>query len=311
MHCWMYMSTDRENRKTAITLVYELFGAGKIDPSVPFDCIDKAVRAVTVDSMTLRIKQCLLDTELADEAIGEELLAFESFVIAPHPWAQAFLRARPYDHVAQAILHHLKTGVNEFTPTILHMGCSLLFNFQSMSKETMVTMVDMVQNTPLLEVAAQGLIVANQNQSNDWIKFFYRMTHAIECVNPECEFRATPAYLSACRTRLEPLYVPTRIALATMGSGTRADASTPALHHWEQFAAALGVSETMLLKKWKCEGQCCYPGCTMRACDASTNTKLSAHMKRCGQCKSVWYHGISCQKADWKRHKNHCIPSAQ
>lgn len=34
-----------------------------------------------------------------------------------------------------------------------------------MSKETMATVTDMVQSTPLLEVAAKGLIIADQNQS--------------------------------------------------------------------------------------------------------------------------------------------------
>lgn len=38
-------------------------------------------------------------------------------------------------------------------------------NFQSVSEDTMTTVTDMIQNTPWFEVAAQGLVIADQNQS--------------------------------------------------------------------------------------------------------------------------------------------------
>lgn len=118
MHCWMNMSSDRENRKPAVDIISALFN----DSDAPSDSLDKAVRAVTVDAINLRMKQVLLDARLADEAIKDELLAFRPFILARRPWAQAFLRARTYDHVAQALLRHLKAGVNHFTPDILSVG---------------------------------------------------------------------------------------------------------------------------------------------------------------------------------------------
>jgi hypothetical protein len=31
---------------------------------------------------------------------------------------------------------------------------------------------------------------------------------------------------------------------------------------------------------------------------------------KCGRCKTVWYCGTECQKADWKHHKVLCQPNA-
>jgi hypothetical protein len=122
----MNMSTDRENRKPAVNLVVALFALGHIDPNAPSDCLDKAVRAVTVDTITLRIKQVLSDPTFVDEAIEDELYAIDPFILAPRPWAQAFLRSRTYDVVARALLRHLKAGPNQFTPDIMHVGSKLL-----------------------------------------------------------------------------------------------------------------------------------------------------------------------------------------
>ena len=38
-------------------------------------------------------------------------------------------------------------------------------NFQSVSDDSMTTVTDMIQNMPWFEVTAQGLVIANQNQS--------------------------------------------------------------------------------------------------------------------------------------------------
>jgi hypothetical protein len=153
--------------------------------------------------------------------------------------------------------------------------------------------------------------------TDDWVASFDRMTHAANCHDPNSDFRATPAYLAACRAKLEPLYIPTRDRLRQSGN-----LDSRALTRWEAFAAAVGISESMLLEKWKRENQCCYPGCTLR----DTKTALG-DLKKCARCKSVNYHGKSCQRAyvvlrhsvstlfcsvltivhrDWKRHKMHC-----
>lgn len=126
MHCWMNMSTDRENRKNIVGLVISLFAPGHIDSDALSDCLDKAVRAVTVDTINLRIQQVLLDPKLTDDAIEDELHAIKPFVVASRPWAQAFVRSRTYDAVAQALSRHLKAGSNRFTPDILNIGSSLL-----------------------------------------------------------------------------------------------------------------------------------------------------------------------------------------
>jgi hypothetical protein len=122
---------------------------------------------------------------------------------------------------------------------------------------------------------------------DDWINSFDRMTHSANCRNLNCDFRATPAYLVACRTKLEPLYIPTRDRLKQSN-----DMNSKALTTWEEFAVAVGISESMLFEKWKRENQCCYPGCTMR--DTQT---APGDMKQCAGCKSVYYHGKSCQRA--------------
>ena len=147
---------------------------------------------------------------------------------------------------------------------------------------------------------------------DDWIQSFDTMTHAANCHDLDSAFHATPAYLAACCTKLEPLYIPTRDRLRQSGNP-----DSTALTKWEKFAAAIGISESMLLEKWKHENQCCYPGCTLR-----DRKKAPGDLKKCARCKLVNYHGKSCQRAyvhscqffsvliivhrDWKHHKMHC-----
>jgi hypothetical protein len=121
MHCWMNMSADRENRGPVVKLVISLFAHGHIDPIAPSDFLDKAVRAVTVDTMHQRIKQVLSDPMLIDRSESRTNYAIGAFILAPRPWAQTFLRSRTYDHVARALRRHLNAGPNQFTPDILCM----------------------------------------------------------------------------------------------------------------------------------------------------------------------------------------------
>lgn len=126
MHCWTNMSADRENREPVVKLVISIFTHGQIVPIGPSDFLDKAVRAVTVDAIHQRITQVLSDPMLIDDAIEDELFAIGAFILAPHPWAQTFIRSRTYDHVVQALLRHLNAGPNQFTPDVLHVGSKLL-----------------------------------------------------------------------------------------------------------------------------------------------------------------------------------------
>jgi hypothetical protein len=122
----MNMSADRENRGPVVKLVISMFAHGRINPIAPSDFLDKAVRAVTIDTMHQRSAKVLSDPMLVDEAIMDELWAIGAFIFAPRPWAQTFVQSRTYDHVAQALLRHLNAGPNQFTPDVLHVGSELL-----------------------------------------------------------------------------------------------------------------------------------------------------------------------------------------
>jgi hypothetical protein len=122
----MNMSADRENRGPIVKLVISMFAHGHIDPIAPSDFLDKAARAVTVDTMHQRITKVLSDPMLVDKAIVDELSAIGAFMLAPRPWAQTFIQSRTYHHVVQVLLRHLNAGSNQFTPDILHVGSELL-----------------------------------------------------------------------------------------------------------------------------------------------------------------------------------------
>ena len=120
------MSADRENREPVVKLVISFFAHGRLNPIAPSDFIDRAVRAVTIDTMHQRIAKVLSDPMLVDKAIIDELWAIGAFILAPRPWAQAFVRSRTYDHVAQVLRRHLNAGPNQFTPNVLCVGSKLL-----------------------------------------------------------------------------------------------------------------------------------------------------------------------------------------
>ena len=121
----------------------------------------------------------------------------------------------------------------------------------------------------------------------NWMHFLSAISHTATCKKPQCAMRPTPAYLSACRARMEPIY------LMTLGELKQiSPTGSPFIESWEKFGTALGLSEVMLLAKWKSEQECCYPMCKRRS-----DKKSSSKMNACAACKSVYYHDRSCQKA--------------
>lgn len=55
----------------------------------------------------------------------------------------------------------------------------------------------------------------------------------------------------------------------------------------------------------------CGAVCANPACTAHHDTLLLNILKRCGRCKLVRYCSVSCQRADWGRHKPDCTPAAE
>ncbi|KIM83471.1 hypothetical protein PILCRDRAFT_425321 [Piloderma croceum F 1598] len=157
----------------------------------------------------------------------------------------------------------------------------------------------MLKRTAALDVAATSLIIANQNNSNDWIYFFERLIHATDlaCNSPGCVYKALPDFIGACQKKLEYPYIPIRDRLRGE------DWCSAELQLWEEFAAAVGVSEEKLLEKWEREGKCCFPCCAKRAGGKAEKNKM---VKRCSGCLEVRYHDRTCQKADWNRHRSIC-----
>jgi hypothetical protein len=133
------------------------------------------------------------------------------------------------------------------------------------------------------------LNAVTRRRADEWTHFFEKLIHATDtvCSDPACAYQAQPAYLKACRANMEHLYIPTRDKLRMQTQPIESQQ----LQLWEQFAAALGISEEELLNKWMRERKCCYPSCTMRS------TGKASKMGKCSHCQTVYYHDRFCQKA--------------
>ncbi|KII84262.1 hypothetical protein PLICRDRAFT_358606 [Plicaturopsis crispa FD-325 SS-3] len=200
-----------------------------------------------------------------------------------------------YDPMVQAVQRQLKTGSVATTASMNGIASILLTNFPSIANHSMPFLIDMLEKTDLMDVAAQGLVITDANGTNHWMKFFERAVHIVDCKNARCPYLSTTAYMKVCKERLEAVYFPTGYALRKNGPK-----NPKTLQLWEQFASVMGVDEAALLTKWKADKQCCNPLCKRRG------EGPNAIVMKCTACQSVYYHGSACQKADWKRHKHEC-----
>ena len=125
MHCWLYMSTDRQHRKEAVKLVTALFGGAEKEYAGPF-IKDMAARTVSVDAITLRVSAALNNEKLLDEGLAEELVAFGCFAATRQPFSSAFLHAKMYKDVVNALQRQLKMGSVKSTNDVLREGHTLL-----------------------------------------------------------------------------------------------------------------------------------------------------------------------------------------
>ena len=124
MHCWLNMSMNRYNRKSAVDFVHQLLG--QMPEDTPSDVLDEAIDVVAPDMIALHMKQVLSDPSMIDEAIEDEFYALKSFIVTDHPWSQTFIRERVYHFVAQTLQRQLKAGSPQFTPAVLHAGFLLV-----------------------------------------------------------------------------------------------------------------------------------------------------------------------------------------
>jgi hypothetical protein len=127
MHCWLYMSPDRDSRKHAASIIGVLFGGLEENlPQVGPGVKVIAVRSVTIDAINLRVSSILGDETVLDENLEGELYALDCFSKSRHPFSSAFIRFRIYDHVVNALQRQLKNGSPQFTVDVLQTGHILL-----------------------------------------------------------------------------------------------------------------------------------------------------------------------------------------
>lgn len=122
-----------------------------------------------------------------------------------------------------------------------------------------------------------------------WSPFLKALIQSTVCTDVECPCHATPEFLSAVKTALGRLYIPTLLALRAVCTQNPLMTSST-VGHWKKFAAAFDISEQSMLEGWKRDLECCNAACSERE-------KGKLEMMRCGRCKTIFYCSASCQRA--------------
>lgn len=124
MQCWLNMSVNREHRQHVVNVVFLLFS--EVEASVPEAVMDKAVRAVTVDMINMRMRSILEDARMVDVSLEDEMGCLRLFVGAERPWSIAFANAKLYEPIVNALERQLKNGSPLATQSVLSVGINLI-----------------------------------------------------------------------------------------------------------------------------------------------------------------------------------------
>jgi hypothetical protein len=139
------------------------------------------------------------------------------------------------------------------------------------------------------------------------------MISSMRCVNPECDYRATPRFLISCQMKLERLYIPIHDNLSKIGV---ANSKTLATSHrfttvwvcWNHcslpngfvmFSAAIPTVPIILPRR------------NMWSCWNAPSANLFTITERCAK-ESTWYLHVSCFMferhwlRDWTQHRHQC-----
>ncbi|PRW33226.1 hypothetical protein C2E21_7855 [Chlorella sorokiniana] len=77
------------------------------------------------------------------------------------------------------------------------------------------------------------------------------------------------------------------------------------LHTWQQQPEQLGPAR-LAAGRAAAVRACAFLGCPNVGAEGGMVAGQGAGAKRCGGCRSVWYCGPACSRADWKQHKAVC-----
>ncbi|KAJ3501891.1 hypothetical protein NLJ89_g9135 [Agrocybe chaxingu] len=285
VHCWVDMSPHSPLRKyptallVCLTSTEELYG-----PLPPPDYLERIFQVVDIPRFVSRFNFLFKQKHIPGDVLWQDLsLAMHLTRGSWLPFGPHFTQAGVPKQVLLAILRSLK-GPSEHLCILFSLGEVFTQELILNSPYPMGTLVDMINNTRLIEVAAEGFKKANRAPSHTqriddagtFYQFFQNIGHALGCADTtSCKLHCTPAFRDGMRANVERIGITTFISLQE-----ELGADGKYLELWTGLTRLLGITDESIRERYQMDRKCCNLECPFR--------------------------NAGCQKNDWRNHKQEC-----
>ncbi|CAA7268282.1 unnamed protein product [Cyclocybe aegerita] len=222
-------------------------------PLPPPDYLERIFQAVNMPRFVSRFNFLFKQKHIPGDALWQDLsLAMHLTRGSWLPFGPHFTQAGVPKQVLLAILRSLK-GPSEHLCILFSLGEVFTQELILNSPYPMGTLADMINNTRLIEVAAEGFKMANQapphtqriDDAGTFYQFFQNIGHALGCADTTgCKLHCTPAFRDAMRANVERIGITTSISLQE-----ELGADGKYLELWTGLTRLLGITDKSIRER--------------------------------------------------------------
>ncbi|KAJ3508354.1 hypothetical protein NLJ89_g5797 [Agrocybe chaxingu] len=285
-HCWLKTSPDGPLRKSATDAMLELtYKKDENGNAPPSDYLERLFKGVEIPNLVSRVNFIIKSKNLLGENLTREIGVLRNLTESWLPFGPKLVEASVHKQVTAAVRRMLKNDLYSDVNEVLSETEMFIQNLMLESPNTMDAVVDLLNNTFLIEMAAEAFKMANKsppsatlNRAGSFYKFFGNLEHALICKKREtCKFYVTPEYLNAARSSIERIAIPTLISLQE-----EVGAEGKYLKLWTNLCRLLGISDASIRERYRLDKKCCNLGCPFRN-SGTRKKRLEEHKPECSK----------------------------